>query len=92
MDIRDALKRFSKKNVFNSKQLFLPPVTSLVKKPLEFVDFTHIHEKNHFFNISDVNLKNINLFYLYQNYISIIYMLKTLSFLACSFILLLTAR
>ena len=42
-----------------SEQLFLVLVTSLVRKPFEFVNFIHIHEQLELFNMLDVNLKNV---------------------------------
>ena len=42
-----------------SEQLFLPPITALVKKSWKFINLIHIYEKLHLFGISDVSFKNV---------------------------------
>ena len=53
---------FFKKNV--SRMSFLPLITSVARKLLEFVNFIHKHEQLNLFSISNVNFKkNADLFF-----------------------------
>ena len=58
---------FFKKNV--SRMSFLPLITSVARKLLEFVNFIHKHEQLNLFSISNVNFKkNAYLFFFSRSF------------------------